>query len=192
MAVRGPVAVDERLGAGRPVDGPVDGHRLAAPRWSAAAKVAPCQAIAVPTAVVPPMPNPVVMAAVFATGARHGMAAGSAPVVEIDPATGLVIALPIDSESAQVSDQEIAPESGSEIVPVLSIEIRAPSVRRLRTIARVPGVFAIGTIVMAIAVAPGMNGVNRLNAPDRVMRMAAPSARRPHRRPQRPRRQRMI
>ena len=120
------------------------------------------------------------------------MAAGSAPVVEIDPATGLVIALQIDSESAQVSDQETAPESASEIVPVLSTEIGAPSVRRLRTIAQVPGVFAIGTIVMAIAVAPGMNGVNRLNAPDRVTRMAAPSARRPHRRPQRPRRQRMI
>ena len=184
MAVRGQEGVDERLGAGRPVDG----HRLAALRWSATATVGPCQAIAVPTAVVPPMPNPVVMEAVFATGARHGMAAGSARALEIDPATGLVIALQIDSES----DQESAPESASEIVPVLSIEIRAPSVRRLRRIAQVPGVFAIGTIVMAIAVAPGMNGVNRLNAPDRVTRMAAPSARRPHRRPQRPRRQRMI
>ena len=138
------------------------------------------------------MPNLVVMEAVFVTGARHGMAVGSARALEIDPATGLVIAPEIDSESDQVSDQEIAPESASEIVPVLSTEIRAPSVRRLRSIARVPGVFAIGTIVMAIAVAPGMNGVNRLNAPDRVTRMAAPSARRPHRRPQRPRRQRMI
>ena len=134
------------------------------------------------------MPNPVVMAAVFATGARHGMVAGSAPAVEIDPATGLVIAPQTDSRSDQESDQEIAPESASEIVPVLSTEIRAPSVRRLRTIALVPGVFAIGTIVMATAVVPGMNGVNRLNAPARVTRMAAPSARRPHRRPQRPRR----
>ena len=178
MAVRGLVAVDDLQGGAR--------------RWAVPAMAAPCLATAVPTAVVPPMPNPVVMAAVFATGARHGMVAGSAPAVEIDPATGLVIAPQTDSKSDQESDQEIAPESASEIVPVLSTEIRAPSVRRLRTIALVPGVFAIGTIVMATAVVPGMNGVNRLNAPDRVTRMAAPSARRPHRKPQRPRRQRMI
>ena len=188
MAVRGPVAVDELLGAGRPVDGPVDGHRLAAPRWSATATVAPCQAIAVPTAVVPPMPNPVVMAAVFATGARHGMVAGSAPAVEIDPATGLVIAPQTDSKS----DQEIAPESASEIVPVPSIESRTPFVRSLRTTAPAPDVFGTGMIVMAIGVAPGMNGVSRPSAPDRVTTMAGPSGRMQHRRPQRPHPQRMI
>ena len=184
MGVRGQEGVDERLGAGHPVDG----HRLAVLRWIATAPVALCQAIAVPMAVARPMPNLIVMAAAFAIGARHGMAAGRARAVEIDPETALVIAPQIDSESVQ----EIAPESGLEIAPVPSIEIRAPSDQTLRTIAQGPGVFVIEMIVTAIAVAPGMNGVNHPSAPDPVTRMAAPSAWMSHRRPQRPSPQLMI
>ncbi len=124
------------------------------------------------------------------------MAAGSARAVEIDPETVLVIAPQIDSESVQESDPEsdpeIAPESGLEIDPVPSIEIRAPSAQALRTIAQGQGVFVIEMIVTAIVVAPGMNGVNRPSAPDPVTRMAAPSARTSHQRPQRPSPQRMI
>ena len=204
MGVRGQEGVDERLGAGHPVDA----HLRAALRWIATAPVAPCQAIAVPMAVALLTPNLVVMAAAFATGGRHGMVAGSGRVVEIDPATALVIVPQIDSESVQESGQEIdpesdpeidlesdleiAPESGLEIAPVPSIEIRAPSDRTLRTIAQGPGVFVNEMIVTAIAVAQGMNGVNRPSAPAPVMRMAATSARRPHRRPQRLSPQRMI
>ena len=192
MGVRGQEGVDERLGAGHPVDG----HRLAVLRWIATAPVALCQAIAVPMAVARPMPNLIVMAAAFAIGARHGMAAGRARAVEIDPETALVIAPQIDSESVQEIDpesvQEIAPESGLEIAPVPSIEIRAPSDQTLRTIAQGPGVFVIEMIVTAIAVAPGMNGVNHPSAPDPVTSMAAPSAWMSHRRPQRPSPQLMI
>jgi len=204
MGVRGQEGVDERLGAGHPVDG----HRLAVLRWIATAPVALCQAIAVPMAVARPMPNLIVMTAAFAIGARHGMAAGRARAVEIDPETALVIAPQIDSESVQEIDpeiapesdpeidsesvQEIAPESGLEIAPVPSIEIRAPSDQTLRTIAQGPGVFVIEMIVTAIAVAPGMNGVNHPSAPDPVTRLAAPSAWMSHRRPQRPSPQLMI
>ena len=196
MGVRGQEGVDERLGAGHPVDG----HRLAVLRWIATAPVALCQAIAVPMAVARPMPNLIVMAAAFAIGARHGMAAGRARAVEIDPETALVIAPQIDSESVQEIDPEIAPESDpeidsesvQEIAPVPSIEIRAPSDQTLRTIAQGPGVFVIEMIVTAIAVAPGMNGVNHPSAPDPDTRLAAPSAWMSHRRPQRPSPQLMI
>ena len=196
MGVRGQEGVDERLGAGHPVDAQL----RAALRWIATAPVAPCQAIAVPMAVALLTPNLVVMAAAFATGGRHGMVAGSGRVVEIDPAIALVIAPQIDSESVHESGQEIdpesdleiAPESGLEIAPVPSIEIRAPSDRTLRTIAQGPGVFVIEMIVTAIAVAPGMNGVNHPSAPDPVTRLAAPSAWMSHRRPQRPSPQLMI
>ena len=82
MAVRGLVAVDDRQGGVR--------------RWAVPAMVAPCRATAVPTAVVPPMPNLGVMAAVIANDALHGMESGTSREVAIDPAIGLVSALVID------------------------------------------------------------------------------------------------
>ena len=191
--------MDDRQGAGPPVDV----HPLAAPRWVAPETVDPCQATAVPMAVVLPMPNLGVMAAVIATDARRGMVAGSGLGVaidpeigpeigleigpEIDPATGSVINPQIVLESASV----IAPESALEIAPVPSNEIRTPPVRSLRTIAQVPDVSGIGTIVMAIAVVPGMNDASPPSAPARVTTMVVPRDRMQHRRPQRPRLQQM-
>ena len=181
MAVRGLVAVDDRQGGAR--------------RWAVPAMVAPCLATAVLTAVVLPMPNLGVMAAVIATDARRGMVAGSGLGVAIgpeigpgiDPATGSGIDLQIVLESASV----IAPESALEIAPVPSTEIRTSPVRSLRTIAQVPDVSGIGTIVMAIAVVPGMNDASPPSAPARVTTMVVPRDRMQHRRPQRPRLQQM-
>ena len=82
MAVRGLVAVDDLQAGAR--------------RWAVPAMVAPCLATAVPTAVVPPMPNLVVKAAVIANDALHRMEAGTGRGVVIDPAVGLVSALVID------------------------------------------------------------------------------------------------
>ena len=187
--------MDDRQGAGPPVDV----HPLAAPRWVAPETVDPCQATAVPMAVVLPMPKLGVMAAVIATDARRGMVAGSGLGVaidpeivleigpEIDPATGSVINPQIVLESAS----EIAPESALEIAPVPLTEIRTPSVRSLRTIAQVPDVSGIGTIVMAIDVVPGMNGASPPSAPVRATTMVVPLDRMQLRRPQRPRLQRM-
>ena len=163
-------------------------------------------------AVVRPMPSLGVMAAAIAIDARHVMVAGSGREVVIDPAIGLVIVIPINPEIASVIgsvsglaivlviEREIDPEiasviglkSASEIAPVPSTEIRTPFVQSLRTTVQVPDVFGTGMIVMANGVAPGMNGVSRPSAPDRVTTMAGPSGRMQHRRPQRPHPQRMI
>ena len=186
MAVRGPVGVDDRL----VVDRPVDGLQQAAPRWGAPRTVGPCQATAVPMAVVRPMPRPAQMATVIAANALHGMAAGSAPGVEIDPAIGLVsglgIALVIGLQIDQRSALAIAPEIASAIAPVPSTAIRTPFVRSLRTTAQVRDVFEIGTIDTLIVVAPGMNGANRPSGLDPVMTRAVPSGWMQYRRLQRP------
>ena len=108
MAVRGLVAVDDRQGGAR--------------RWAVPAMVAPCRATAVLTAVVPPMPNLGVMAAVIANDALHGMESGTSREVVIDQAIGLVSALVIDpvigSRSGLGSVSVIAPL----IDPVIELE----------------------------------------------------------------------
>ena len=194
MAVRGLVAVDDRQGGVR--------------RWAVPAMVAPCRATAVPTAVVPPMPNLGVMAAVIANDASHGMEAGNRhevvtdPVIAlvsvpvIDPVIGSQSALAVVSVSARVIDPEnasvIVRKSGSATVPVPSTEIRMPPVQTLRTNALGLDVFAIATIVMATAVVQAMNDANRPSAPDPATTRAVPSARIQHRRPQRPHPRRTI
>ena len=214
MAVRGQEAVGvlDRQEAGRPVDA----HPLAAPRWGARITVAPCPATAVPMAVVPPMPSLGVTAAVIANDARHGMEAGSSREVVIDPTIDLLSALVIDPTIGLVSALVIDPvigslsglgivsviepenalviarKSGSAIVPVPSSEIRTPPVRTLKTTAQGLDVFAIATTAMATAVAPGMNGANRLSAPDPATTRVVLSARMPYRRLQRPHPQRTI
>ena len=218
MAVRGQegVGVLDHQEAGRPVDA----HPLAAPRWGARITAAPCPATAVPMAVVPPMPSLGVTAAVIANVARHGMEAGSSreavidPTIDlvsalvIDPTIGLVSALVIDPVIGSLSglvivsviepviDPEnasvIARKSGSAIAPVPSTEIRMPPVRTLKTTAQGLDVFAIATTASATAVAPGMNGVNRLSAPDPGTTRVVLSARMPYRRLQRPHPQRTI
>ena len=75
-------------------------------------------------AVVRLTPNRGVMAAAIENEVRHGMVAGNAREVEIDP----VIAL--------VNDREIDPVSASVIGPVPTIEIRTPPVLSLSTIAQ--------------------------------------------------------
>ena len=99
MAVRGLVAVDDRQGGAR--------------RWAVPAMVAPCLATAVLTAVVLPMPNLGVMAAVIANDALHAMEAGNSREVLSDPATGLVSALVIDLAIGLVSALVIDPVIGS-------------------------------------------------------------------------------
>ena len=218
MAVRGQegVGVLDHQEAGRPVDA----HPLAAPRWGAPITAAPCPATAVPMAVVPPMPSLGVMAAVIANVARHGMEAGSSreavidPTIDlvsalvIDPTIGLVSALVIDPVIGSLSglvivsviepviDPEnasvIARKSGSGTVPVPSTEIRTHPVRALKTNAQGLDVFAIATIGSVTAVAPGMNGANRLSAPDPGTTRVVLSARMPYRRLQRPHPQRTI
>lgn len=218
MAVRGQegVGVLDHQEAGRPVDA----HPLAAPRWGARITAAPCPATAVPMAVVPPMPSLGVTAAVIANVARHGMEAGSSreavidPTIDlvsalvIDPTIGLVSALVIDPVIGSLSglvivsviepviDPEnasvIARKSGSAIAPVPSTEIRMPPVRTLKTTAQGLDVFAIATTATATAVAPGMNGANRLSAPDPGTTRVVLSARMPYRRLQRPHPQRTI
>ena len=218
MAVRGQegVGVLDHQEAGRPVDA----HPLAAPRWGARITAAPCPATAVPMAVVPPMPSLGVTAAVIANVARHGMEAGSSreavidPTIDlvsalvIDPVIGLVSALVIDPVIGSLSglvivsviepviDPEnasvIARKSGSAIAPVPSTEIRMPPVRTLKTTAQGLDVFAIATTATATAVAPGMNGANRLSAPDPATTRVVLSARMPYRRLQRPHPQRTI
>ena len=194
MAVRGLVAVDDRQGGAR--------------RWAVLAMVAPCLATAVLTAVVPPMPNLGVMAAVIANDALHGMASGTSREVVIDPAIGLVSALAIDPVigsrsglgSVSVIDpvielenvSVIARKSGSGTVPVPSTEIRTHPVRALKTNAQGLDVFAIATIGSATAVAPGMNGANRPSAPDPASMRLGLSGRMQPRRLQRPPRQRTI
>ena len=187
---------------------PVDVHRLVAPRWGALATVVPCPAIVVPTAVVRLTPNLVEMAAVFATGERRGMRAGSVlgveidPVIdpmiapendsEIDPAIDPVIAPESDSEIDPAIDLMIAPESDSGIDPVPSTGIRMLFVRNLRTTVQGLDDFGIGMIVTATVAAPGMNGASRPSAPDRATTMAVPSDWMQHRRPQRPHLRQMI
>ena len=198
MAVRGLVAVDDRQGGAR--------------RWAVPAMVAPCLATAVLTAVVPPMPNLGVMAAVIANDALHGMESGTSREVAIDPAIGLVSALVIDpvidSRSGLGSVSVIAPlidpvielenvsviarKSVSATAPVPSTEIRTHPVRALKTNAQGLDVFAIATIVMATAGVQAMNDANRPSGLDPATTRAVPSARIQHRRPQRPPRQRTI
>ena len=159
-------------------------------------------------AVVPPMPNQGVMAAVTAKDVRHGMGAGTSREVVNDPAIGLVGALVIDPVIASLSglvivsviepliDPEsasvIARKSDSVIGPVPSTVIRTLPVRTLKTTAQGPAVFAIGMIVMAIAVAPGMSGANRPSGHVRVTTRVVPSVRMQSRRPQRPHPQQTI
>ena len=206
MAVRGQegVGVLDHQEAGRPVDA----LPLAAPRWGARITVAPCPATAVPMAVVPPMPSLDVTVAGIANDARHVMEAGNSREAVIDPIIGLVSALVIDPVIGLVSapvivsviesviDLEnasvIARKSGSAIAPVPSTEIRTPPVRTFKMTAQVLDVFAIATTATATAVAPGMNGANRPSAPDPVPTRAVLSARRQHRRLQRPHPQRTI
>ena len=148
----------------------VDEHPLAAPRWGDLIAVAPCPATVVSMVVVPPTPNQGVMAAVTANDALHGMESGTSREVAIDPAIGLVSALVIDlvigSRSGLGSVSVIARKSGSATAPVPLTEIRTPPARALKTNAQGLDVFAIATIGSATAVAPGMNGANRPNAPD--------------------------
>ena len=202
MAFRGQegVGVLDHQEAGRPVDA----LPLAAPRWGARITVAPCPATAVPMAVVPPMPSLDVTVAGIANDARHGMEAGNSREAVIDPIIGLVSALVIDpviglvivSVIEAVIDLEnasvIARKSGSAIAPVPSTEIRTPPVRTFKTTAQDLDVFAIATTATATAVAPGMNGANRPSAPDPGTTRAVLSARRQHRRLQRPHPQRTI
>ena len=184
MAVRGLVAVDDRQGGAR--------------RWAVPAMVAPCLATAVLTAVVLPMPNLGVMAAVIANDALHGMESGTSREreVAIDPAIGLVSGLVIDpvigSRSGLGSVSVIARKSGSATAPVPSTEIRTPPARALQTNAQGLDVFAIATIGSATAVAPGMNGANRPSAPDPALTRLVLSVRMQYRRLQRPPRQRTI
>ena len=210
MAVRGQGeegAVDHQEAGRR-----VDAHPLAAPRLGARITVAPCPATAVPTAVVLPMPNLGVMAAVIANDALHGMESGTSREVVIEPVVGLVSALVIDpvigSRSGLVSVSVIAPlidpvielenvsviarKSGSATAPVPLTEIRTPPARALKTNAQGLAVFAIATIGSATAVAPGMNGANRPSAPDPVSMRLVLSGRMQPRRLQRPPRQRTI
>ena len=206
MAVRGLVAVDDLQGGAR--------------RWAVPAMAAPCLATAVPTAVVLPMPNLGVMAAVIANDALHGMESGTSREVVIDPAIGLVSALVIDLAIGLVSALAIDPvigsrsglgsvsvidpvielenvsviarKSGSGTVPVPSTEIRTHPVRALKTNAQGLDVFAIATIGTPTAVAPGMSGANRPSAPDLALTRPVLSGRMQHRRLQRPLRQRTI
>ena len=198
MAVRGLVAVDDLQGGAR--------------RWAVPEMAAPCLATAVPTAVVLPMPNLGVMAAVIANDALHGMESGTSREVVIDPAIGLVSALVIDpvigSRSGLGSVSVIAPlidpvielenvlviarKSGSATALVPSTEIRTPPARALPTNAQGLDVFAIATIGSATAVAPGMNGANRPSAPDPASMRLVLSGRMQPRRLQRPPRQRTI
>ena len=185
------VEVEDHQGAGRPVDA----HPLAAPRWGARTMVGPCPVTAVSMAVVRHTPNRGVMAAAIENEVRHGMVAGNAREVEIDPVIGLVIVIPINPESgsaiASVNDREIDPVSASVTGPVPTIEIRTPPVRSLSTIAQGSSVFAIETIV-TIAVVPEMNGANRPSGPDPVSKKVVPSGRMQHRRLRRPYPQRTI
>ena len=194
MAVRGPVAVEDRRGGAR--------------RWGGPATVAPCPVTVVPMAAVPPTPNQGVMAAVIANDALHGMEAGNRHEVVTDPLIALVSVPVIDpvmgsqsglavvSLSARVIDPEnasvIVRKSGSATVPVPSTEVRTPPVQTLRTNALGLDVFAIATIVMATAVVQAMNDANRPSAPDPASTRAVPSDRIQHRRPQRPYPQRTI
>ena len=198
MAVRGLVAVDDLQGGAR--------------RWAVPAMVAPCPATAVPTAVVPPMPNLGVMAAVIANDALHGMESGTSREVVTGPVTALVsvpvidpviglrsglgIVLVIDQVIDPVIELEnvsvIARKSGSATAPVPSTEIRTPPARALKTNAQGLDVFAIATIGTPTAVAPGMSGANRPSAPDLVSMRLVLSGRMQPRRLQRPPRQRTI
>ena len=182
MAVRGLVAVDDRQGGAR--------------RWAVPAMVAPCRATAVLTAVVLPMPNLGVMAAVIANDALHGMESGTSREVVIDLAIGLasalVIAPLIDPEIELENVLVIARKGGSATAPVPSTEIRTPPARALQTNAQGLDVFAIATIGTPTAVAPGMSGANRPSAPDLALTRLVLSGRMQHRRLQRPLRQRTI
>ena len=186
--------VDDRQGAGRPVVV----QRLAAPRWGAPVTVGPCPAIAVPMVAVPPTPKQGVMEAAIATAAAPGMAAGSGRRMEIDPqiapdidpAIALDIALENGPDIALENGPAIAPVTGSVIAPQIDLESASviapvPSIG-IRTTAQGPDGFAIGTIVTAIAVVPGMNGVSRPSAPVRATTRAVPLGRMQHRRLQRP------
>ena len=190
----------------------VEEHPLAAPRWGDQIAVAPCPVTVVSMVVVPPMPNLGVMAAVIANDALHGMESGTSREVAIDSAIGLVSALVIDpvigSRSGLGSVSVIAPlidpvielenvsviarKSGSATAPVPSTEIRTRPARALKTNAQGLDVFAIARTGSATAVAPGMNGANRPNAPDPALTRLVLSGRMQPRRLQRPPRQRTI
>ncbi len=101
MAVRGLVAVDDLQGGAR--------------RWAVPAMAAPCLAIAVPTAVVLPMPNLGVMAAVIANDALHGMESGTSREVVIDPVIGSRSGLGSVSVIAPLIDPVIELENVSVI-----------------------------------------------------------------------------
>ena len=89
------VEVEDHQGAGRPVNA----HPLAAPRWGARITVGPFPVTADSMAVVRLTPNRGVMAAAIENEVRHGMVAGNAREVEIDPVIHLVIVIPINPES---------------------------------------------------------------------------------------------
>ena len=182
MAVRGQgeAGVVDRQGAGHPVAV----HPLVAPRWAAPAVVARCPAIAVPMAAVRPMQNQAVTEPVIATDRARGMVAGTGRDRAIDPVTGSLIALQIAPLNGSEIALVIAPESALGIAPAPSTGIRMT--------VQGPHVFAIGTIDTAIAVAPGMNGVNRPSAPDPASTRLVLSGRMQPRRLQRPPRQRTI
>ena len=146
------------------------------------------------------------MEAAIATAAAPGMAAGSGRRMEIDPQiapdidpaialdialeNGPDIALENGPDIALENGPAIAPVTGSVIAPQIDLESAsgiapAPSTG-IRTTAQGPHVFAIGTIVTAIAVAPGMNGVSRPSAPARATTRGVPHGRMQHRRLPRP------
>ena len=109
---------------------------------------------------------------------------------DIDPAIALDIALENGPDIALENGPAIAPVTGSVIAPQIDLESASviapvPSIG-IRTTAQGPDGFAIGTIVTAIAVVPGMNGVSRPSAPVRATTRAVPLGRMQHRRLQRP------
>ena len=209
MAVRGLVAVDDRQGGAR---------RWAVPAMVAPCRatavltaVAPLMpSLGVMAAVIA---NDALHGMESGTSREVAIdqAIGLVSALVIDLAIGLASALVIDpvigSRSGLVSVSVIAPlidpvielenvsviarKSGSATAPVPLTEIRTPSVRSLRTIAQVPDVSGIGTIVMAIDVVPGMNGASPPSAPVRATTMVVPLDRMQLRRSQRPRLQRM-
>ena len=125
-----------------------------------------------------PMPRPAQMATVIAANALHGMAAGSAPGVEIDPAIGLVSGLWIALQSAFRSIRGAlwrSPPDRRRSLPFLDRDQNAFR-SEFRTTAQVRDVFEIGTIDTLIVVAPGMNGANRPSGLDPVMTRPFPAA----------------
>ena len=113
-------------------------------------------------------------------GSRSGLGSVSVIAPLIDPV--------IELENVSV----IARKTGSATAPVPSTQIRTPPARALKTNAQGVDVFAIATIGLATAVAPGMNGANRPSAPDPASTRLVLSGRMQPQRLQRPPRQRTI